>query len=192
MVTQYNNWRPPVRLALNVKRLLSILLLVGGCLQLKAVDVTKTDDGSPFGRVSDADIQNLMAFGKSEGADLSKELEFAYKNDDTALSHVFLFSLKFKKLDDNARTYGQIIWSSLLNMAEVRGTDWYSALVARQPANVQQRIRDFLHYATDKEAPAHEKEMSEAERADWQKLFPKGYLFGEDDPIFRKQSLIQR
>ena len=101
-----------------------------------------------------------MALGKSKGVDLTKELELAYKNDDSALSEVFLFSLRFKTLDDNARTYGQIIWSSLLNMAEARGTDWYYKLVAHQPLKVRQRIRDFLHFAADKEEPTHEKEMS--------------------------------
>jgi hypothetical protein len=175
-------------LALTVKRTLLLLVVACGCLRLGAVDVDKTEEGSPFGSVSDADVANLMAFAKTKGVDLSKGLELASKNDDGALSRAFLFSLKFRTLDDNARTYGQIIWSNLLNMAEGRGTDWYSGLVARQPRKVQQRIRDFLHYATFKEDPLHERNLTDAERAEWQKLFPKGYSFGANDPIFSGQA----
>ena len=169
-----------------MKRFFLIFLIIGGYLPLNAVQVGDVDDGSPFGTVNDADIEHLMAFAKAEGVNLSRDLELAYKNDDAALSRVFQFSLKFTKLDENARTYGQIIWSSLLNMAEVRGIVWYSGLVAQQPKEVQQRIRDFLHYAVSIDEPSHEKDMSEKERAEWLKLFPKDYAFGASDPIFEK------
>jgi len=171
-----------------MKRLLIVLLFAAGTLTLRAVDISKSDEGFPFGIVNDADIANLMSFAKNGAVDLSKDLELAYKKDDAALSRVFLFSLKFEALDDNARTYGQIIWSSMLNLAEGRGTDWYFALVAHQPQDVRQRIRDFLHYATVKEGPAHEKDMSAEERTEWEKLFPKDYLFGVGDVIFKNQA----
>jgi len=153
-----------------------------------AVDVSHPDDGSPFGIVADSDIADLMAFARTQSQDLEKDCELAYKMDEAALSRVFAFSLKLEKLDDHARTYGQIIWSSLLNLAEAKGTEWYDSQVARQPKAVQQRIRDFLHYATGKAEPSHEKDMSASERADWEKLFPKGYIFGRNDPIFQTQA----
>ena len=41
--------------------------------------------------------------------------------DEDALARVFKFSIKFETLNSNARAYGQIIYSSLLNIGEVIG-----------------------------------------------------------------------
>src|SRR3982751_932823 len=107
-------------------------------------------DGMPFGRIEDTDIDRLQDFAVKHGFDLKAEMERVYshdrKPDEDALGRVFVFSRQFDSLDQNARTYGQIIYSSLLNIGEVIGVPAYAKVIDRQPADVQQRIRDFLFY----------------------------------------------
>jgi hypothetical protein len=171
-----------------MKPIVVALIAVFALNPLRAVEASKTDDGYPFGIVDDSDMARLVAFAKTHSENLEKDCELAYNNDESALSRVFAFSLQLGRLDDNARTYGQIIWSSFLNLSEGKGTDWYFGQVKRQPRNVQQRIRDFLHYATVKDGATSKKAMSESDRKEWTKLFPEGYVFGADDPIFPKQA----
>ena len=104
------------------------------------------DDGMPFGKITDSDTDQLIQFAKERGFDLSSELQQAYAKDTNALAHIFRFSLTFKSLDQNARTYGQVIYSSLLNLGETMGPEQYSSVVVAQDPEVQQRIRDFLYF----------------------------------------------
>ena len=172
-----------------------------GCSNTK----TESDDashpaepGMPFGKITDNDVAQLMQFAKEKGFDLNSELEKAYADntDTNALARVFRFSLTFKSLDQNARTYGQVIYSSLLNLGETMGVDRYSSVVVAQSPAVQQRVRDFLYFPTAralkearvlKKEPAAQldKEVKEV-RADFPKLFPNDYQFGHDDPLFKK------
>ena len=103
-------------------------------------------DGRPFGPVGEADVDRLAEFAKKSGFDLKREMERVYKKDEEALARLFKFSLAFKTLDANARTYGQIIYSSLLNLGEAIGVDAYVKVLDRQSPEVQQRVRDFLYY----------------------------------------------
>jgi len=71
-----------------------------------------SDDGMPFGRIDDADIDRLQEFAATHGFDLKGEMAQVYssgKPDEDALARVFVFSRRFEALDKNARTYGQII-----------------------------------------------------------------------------------
>src|SRR5436305_13386132 len=81
------------------------------------------DDGMPFGQIGDSDVDRLAEFAKKTGFDLNAEMERVYNKDEEALGRLFKFSLVFKTLDANARTYGQIIYSAFLNLGEV--TDAY-------------------------------------------------------------------
>src|SRR5438270_3846978 len=84
-------------------------------------------DGMPFGRVDDADIDHLQEFATAHGFDLKAEMTRVYsserKLDEDALARVFVFARQFKTLDKDARAYGQIIYSSLLNIGEVIEVD---------------------------------------------------------------------
>jgi hypothetical protein len=146
------------------------------------------DDGMPFGKITDNDTDQLMQFAKERGFDLNSELQKAYAKDvgTNALGRIFRFSLTFKNLDKNARTYGQMIYSSLLNLGETMGVEQYSSVVDAQSPEVRQRIRDFLYFPTTR-APEKERVQVDKEvRADFPKLFPKDYAFGQDDPLFKK------
>jgi hypothetical protein len=144
------------------------------------------DDGMPFGKITDSDTDHLMEFARAHGFDLSSELQKAYAKDTNALARVFGFSLSFKSLDQNARTYGQVIYSSLLNLGETIGPEQYSAVVLTQSPEVQQRVRDFLYFPMTR-VPKNERAQVDKEvREDFPRLFPKDYQFGHDDPLFKK------
>jgi len=139
------------------------------------------DEGHPYGRIMDADVDRLQVFATQNGLDLIGELgriyQGGYEKEDS-FDRVFAFASKFERLDDNARTYGHIIWSSLLNIGEVIGVPAYVVMINRQPPEIQQRIRDFLFYP----------DQNPESRAIYDKvypgLFPNEYRFGHDNPIF--------
>lgn len=146
------------------------------------------DEGMPFGKIEDTDTDRLIKFAREQGFDLSAELQKAYAKDMNALGRVFGFSLRFKTLDQNARTYGQVIYSSLLNLGEAIGPEQYSAVVLAQSPEVQQRIRDFLYFPVMR-APKNERAQVDKEvRESFPRLFPKDYQFGKDDPLFKKKA----
>ena len=145
----------------------------------------------PFGRIEPADIDHLQEFATSRGFDLKSEMARVYsgapKWDEDALERVFVFSRQFNALDKNARTYRQIIFSSLLNIGEVIGVPAYAKIIDRQPADVRQRIRDFLFYPIASRVPKAEwKGTLEENRQANPGLFPKDFQFGHDDLIFAK------
>jgi hypothetical protein len=145
-------------------------------------------DGMPFGRVDDADIDRLQEFALTRGFDLKSELQRVYGSngaDEAALGRVFIFSRQFNALDKNARRYGQIIYSSLLNIGEHIGVPAYVKIIDRQPPDVQQRVRDFLYYP---DWHTQHKQNSGEDEKIYPGLFPKSYQFGRDDPIFAKET----
>lgn len=142
--------------------------------------------GMPFGRIEDREIEQLARFSKSKGIDVIAEIQKAYSRDEAALAKVFGFSMQFDSLDQNARTYGQIVYSSLLNLGETWGVDKFAEVLSKQDPKVQQRIRDFLFYDVT-QAPEDQRSKIEAEtKKAYPTLFPPGYIFGRDDPIFKK------
>jgi hypothetical protein len=145
-------------------------------------------DGMPFGRVDDADIDRLQDFALKRGFDLKAEMARVYggrKIGEDALGRVFTFSRQFNALDKNARTYGQIIYSSLLNIGEHIGVPAYVKIIDRQPADVQQRVRDFLFYP---DCHSQHKQNSGELESVYPGLFPKSYKFRQNDPIFAKET----
>jgi hypothetical protein len=145
-------------------------------------------DGMPFGRVEDADVDRLQDFALKHGFDLKAEMARVYgdkKVDEDALGRVFIFSREFDALDKNARAYGQIIYSSLLNLGEHIGVPAYVKIIDRQPPDVQQRVRDFLYYPDWR--TQHKQDSGEYEKI-YPGLFPKNYQFAHDDPIFAKET----
>jgi hypothetical protein len=146
------------------------------------------DDGMPFGPVGDADVDRLAEFAKKSGFDLKPEMERVYKKDEEAPAHLFKFSLAFKTLDANARTYGQIVYSSLLNLGEAIGVDAYVKVLDRQSPAVQQRVRDFLYYPMLRVPKEHQGEVEQENSRMYPTFFPKGFQFGHDDPVFADQT----
>jgi hypothetical protein len=143
-----------------------------------------SDDRVPFGPLDEVDMDQLIKFGRARGFDLQPELERIYKKDERALARLFGLSLRFKKFDRNARAYGQVIYSCFLRFGELYGLDLYLKILDRQPAVVQQRVRDFLYYPLLRVPKEKRKENQEEIYRMYPRLFPSDYKFGRNDPIF--------
>src|ERR1700730_9478297 len=143
-----------------------------------------SNDAAPFGPINEVDIDQLMKFGRVRGFDLQPEMERVYKKDEDALARLFGLSLKFKKFDRHSRTYGQVIYSCWLRFGEAYGVDLYLKVLDRQPADVQQRVRDFLYYPLLRVPKEKRRQNQEEIRRMYPKLFPTDFRFGHNDPIF--------
>lgn len=141
-------------------------------------------DATPFGPIGEVDVDQLMKFGRARGFDLEPEMQRIYKKDEDALARLFVLSLGFKRFDKNARTYGQIMYSCWLRFGEAYGVDLYLKVLDRQPADVQQRVRDFLYYPLLRMPKEKRKENQEEIRKMYPRLFPTDFKFGRNDPIF--------
>src|ERR1039457_4834900 len=148
------------------------------------VKAQSSNDATPFGPIGQVDIDQLMKFGRARGFDLQPEMERVYKKDEDALARLFELSLKFKKFDRHSRTYGQVICSCWLRCGEAYGVDLYLKVLDRQPADVQQRVRDFLYYPLLRMPKEKRRENQEEIRRMYPRLFPTDFQFGRNDPIF--------
>jgi hypothetical protein len=144
-------------------------------------------EGRPFGPVTEQDVETLNLFAKERGLDLTAEAKAMYGHDEEALAKVFRFSLQFGKLDQNARTYGQILYSSLLNLGEEGWLRTYAQVLNRQSPQVQQRVRDFLYYPTTRVPVNERKQIDRDLRQDLPMLFPSHYEFAAEDPFWGGQ-----
>jgi hypothetical protein len=160
---------------------LAVLATLALSLPVKA---QRSNDATPFGPISEVDVDQLMKFARARGFDLQPEMQRIYKKDEDALGRLFGLSLKFKKFDRNARTYGQIMYSCWLRFGEAYGVDLYLRVVDRQPDEVQQRVRDFLYYPLLRTPKEKRKENQEEIRRMYPRLFPTDFQFGRNDPIF--------
>jgi hypothetical protein len=164
--------------------LIAFAFVFVGC-EMRAQE-TGFNTGMPFGLIGPKEIDRLEAYAKKEGVDLIGDAKRASEKDEEALARVFTFSVKFTKLDGNAKAYGQIVYSSFLNLSEAIGLDRYSKLVIAQPEAVRQRIRDFIFFDATQAPPKERKEVEEEARKSAPLLFPVDYVFGANDPIFKK------
>ena len=143
-----------------------------------------SNPAAPFGQISEVDVDQLMKFGRARDFDLQPEMERIYKKDEEALARLFRLSLKFKKFDRKARTYGQIMYSCWQKFGELYGVDLYLKVLDRQPDEVQQRVRDFLYYPLLRMPKEKRKENLEEIHRMYPRLFPTDFHFGRNDPIF--------
>lgn len=150
----------------------------------RSLQAQDPNDGKPFGPISEVDIDQLIKFGRARGFDLQPEMERVYKKDEDALARLFGLSLKFKKFDRYSRTYGQVIYSCWLRFGDAFGIDLYLKVLDRQPAEVQQRVRDFLYYPLLRVPKEKRKESEQEIRTMYPRLFPTDFKFGRNDPIF--------
>jgi hypothetical protein len=169
-----------------MKKLIFTLLALFSAVGAIHAQPTGFNTGMPFGLIGPKELDHLEAYAKKEGVDLMGDMKRAYQKDKVALGRVFAFSLKFKKLDRDAKAYGQIIYSSFLNLAGTYGVERYSLLVAAQPEAVRQRIRDFIYYDATQAPKKHRKEAEASGRKSAPILFPSDYVFGAGNAIFTK------
>ncbi len=167
--------------------LLSILLSLALSSSLTA-STEQALHGMPFGKVTDEDVDRLAEFAKARNCDLVKDLDLALGRDEAALARVFTFSREFTSFDPNARVYAQVIYNSLLNVGEVIGVEKYAQVLAQQPADVQQRVRDILYHPVAT-APFEQRTPAKiAVLLMYPSLFPGSYSYAKNNPFFTPRS----
>ncbi len=159
-----------------------------GCSSTKVEsnDVSESEEEA-YCTITESTLDQLNQFARERGFDLVAELEKAYyEKDKDALARFFRFSLTFKSLDQNARTYGQLLWNSCLNLGEAWGPDEYSSVVIAQSPEVQQRVRDFLYFPGTRMPKEELAQNGTAFHETFPALFPTNYQFDHNDPLFKK------
>lgn len=149
--------------------------------------------GDPYGPLDQTDLVALQKFSTKSGIDLKAAMDQSYSRDrktrEEGLGRFFRFSLKFQGFDQNARAYGQLVSNSFLNLGEAYGVKPYAAVLDRQPADVQQRVRDFLFYPASV-LPAEERDEEKASLAQgYPALFPRQFQFAQGDSLFVARDL---
>ena len=163
--------------------LLSLILLAVLSLT-QPLKAEETSEATPFGPITEVDIDQLMKFAKARGFDLRTEIARVERKDEEALARLFNLSAKFKRFDRNARTYGQIMYSCWLRWGEAYTVDLYLKVLDHQSDDVQQRVRDFLYYPLLRVPKEKRKDTQEEIRRMYPRLFPTDFHFGRNDPIF--------
>jgi len=149
---------------------------------------TDSEDLGAYERIihpSKQEIENLQDFAKSNGFDLLAFFENTPEEDDSgAWSKFFALSMKLGIFDRRAELLGYYIHASFWYYISSCGLDKYAALINSQEPAVKQRIRDFIFY----EAAGAPKEIRERMENDFRvnaaAIFPKEYIFGNDDKLF--------
>jgi len=140
--------------------------------------VPPLDSGMPFGAITDEDIDHLFAYAERKGEDLKSDCNKMYADDSEALGRVLRFSLQFDSLDRDCRAYGQIVYSSFLNLGEAWGVERYAQVLSSEKSAVQQRVRDFICYpAKSLETPQEQKSSIDETKKMYPGMFPGDYEF---------------
>ncbi len=108
------------------------------------------DDGQPFGTMNERDFDAFLKFALAHGVDIEAEMTKAYSTDAAALARVFGLASVFKTMDAQARAYGNLLYSSFLNIVEKDGDDIFVNAVNSLRETERQRVRDFLFYPVRK------------------------------------------
>lgn len=164
--------------------LLLVALGIAPCLSSAATPPTGYNTGMPFGVIGARELDRLQAYAQRAKVDLIGDVGAAYQGDEAALARVFAFSARFDRLDANARAYGQIVYSAMLNLGEQRGLSWFARIVAAQPPAIRQRVRDFLFFDATQAPKKDRAHVEAAARRSAPDLFPVDYVFGAGNPLF--------
>jgi hypothetical protein len=143
------------------------------------------DRGMPFGEITGKDIDSLYAFAAQNGENLEADCDKMYEKDIEAMKRVFRLSTHFDNLDKNCRSYGQLIYSSFLNLGESWGVEKYANVLSSEPPEVQQRVRDFICYPASLLPPQEMKRSIDETKQAYPTMFPAGYEFGKGNQLFR-------
>jgi len=128
----------------------------------------------------------LQRSAKKHHIEFMEALHDMSEDDLQSWTKIFAVSLDFKSWDRSAQVYGYHIFGSWLYFVASCGCEKYAKLVDAQPAAVRQRIRDLL-FADAALAPKEIRDAKERElREKYSSLFPRDYVFGKDDALFKK------
>ncbi|HXV68154.1 MAG TPA: hypothetical protein VD738_04440 [Nitrospira sp.] len=146
----------------------------------------ESDDGSPFGHLTEDDGATLISMASTSGLELVPTLVEVYAGDNEALAAVLRLSSRLKALDMPTRVYGNMVYSIFLNLGEAKGPEAFISVLLSQEPVVRQRIRDFLWYPVFCVPEAERVEVARAQRAEFPLLWPPDFVFGKEDNLFSK------
>ena len=144
------------------------------------------DDGRPFGPMDDGEVQVFTSYAATHGVDLEAEMMKAYSGNPEGLARVFGLASDFRTFDANVKVFGNILYSTLLNMGEQRGVDIIVDAIDLIPQSERQRIRDFLFFPVMSSPKAYRAEAERDARESFPKLFPPDYQFSQGDALLLK------
>jgi hypothetical protein len=159
--------------------LLSLALLV-----VPGASYAGVDDGQPFGTMGEKQFNAFVEYATTHGVDLEAEMNKAYAGDAAALARVFGLASGFKSLDAQAKAYGNLLYSSFLNIVEKQGDGIFVSAIALLPDSDRQRVRDFLFYPVRLAPRKHRAEVERETRDQFPRLYPPEYRFGNNDALF--------
>jgi hypothetical protein len=144
--------------------------------------------GMPYGKVGQVEVDQLDAFAKTLDVELLSDFKLAYEGNEPALARAFRFSLVFDSLDARSRTYNHLVYCTLLNLGETMGMEKYIQFLNRQPAEVQQRVRDILYYPMTQAPQKIRVQTEQYGRQMYPGLFPQDYLFAKQNFVSTPRS----
>ena len=162
-----------------------ILMIMGVLLFSTVLYAIEEAEDEPYGPMSENSLDRFLALAQSHGVDIYAEMEKAYKGDGDALSNVLGLSVHFDKMDKITRVYGNLVFTSFLNLVEDRGEEFFVNSIEVHPAGVQQKIRDFVYFAVMRVPQQHKEEVEKETREHFRRMFPAGYVFGQGNALFR-------
>ena len=163
----------------------TIVFVVVTILAVAIGTATAQDDGQPFGPIAEKDFDAFIEFAKTHGLDVEAEMNKVYAGDAMALARVLKFAAVFDSLDSYAKVYGNMLYSTFLNLMERQGSAIFIKALDSLPENRRQRARDFFYYPMQKVPKEHRAEVEKQVREDFPAIFPPDYEFAKNDSLFK-------
>lgn len=143
---------------------------------------------TPLAPLNADDFARLEVIAPDSGYNLKADIGRIYARgkqiDEAALAGFFKLSLFLNHLDVDARANGQVVLNTFLYLGEGYGLKAYARVLDRQPARVQQRVRDFLFYPYSVLPVRQRDEAREIFGKGYPTIFPKDFKFAERDSLF--------
>lgn len=141
------------------------------------------DDGQPFGTMGEKDFNSFLKYAAAHGVAVEAEMSKAYEGDAAALAHVFGLAPSFKTLDSQAKAFGNLLYSTFLNIVENHGDGIFVSAIDLLPEPERQRVRDFLFYPARLAPRKHRAEVERGTREQFPRLYPPVLFPSEVDSV---------
>lgn len=126
----------------------------------------------------------LEQFAMAQGVDLDGTLKALSEDDPKAWGNIFAISLRFDRFDRQAEVYGYQLFAAFSYFVDSAGEARFARMIDAQSPQVRQRIRDFLYYEAVDPSPEVTRNNERLLRMQLKLIFPPGYSFALDDPVF--------
>jgi len=180
-----------------IKQIFLVLMsigLVGAVASCFAEEVPSTSDNikgfyDSMALPTPAEGAELQKLAISQGVDLDAFWKELPENDQRGWGEVFKLSMQFCHFDRAAEVYGYQLFTAFVYFIDSAGEEKFAKLVNAQTPAVRQRVRDFLYYEAFNSEAEVIKNNERQLRTKLRLIFPVGYVFAADDPLFKRLPL---